>query len=281
MNIAIQGGKASFHDIAARQFFDKDITTLECSTFREVCELVKNGRADFGLMAIENSIAGSILNNYGLLQEYGHFITGEYKLRIKQNLMALPGQRLEDITLVRSHYMALLQCGEFLDQFPRIQVEKSHDTADSAREIREKELKGVGAIAGDYAAELYDLEILAESVETIKLNYTRFLVISTGRDKIVDKGPINKATLSFELPDEVGSLAQALKIIVDYQINLTKIQSIPIIGRPDQYTFYLDCVWNSDDNLKRCLVQLNKLIHNMRILGEYHNMEITYDHIKS
>lgn len=270
LNVAIQGGPASFHDIASHEFFDgKELNLHSCNTFRGVFEKLENEDVEFALVAIENSIAGSILENYSLLEEFGHFVCGEYKLRIKQNLMALPGQKIEDLKEVKSHYMALLQCKEYFSSYPTISLVKYVDTADSAKLIRDKKLKGIGAIASFRAAELYGLELLAESIETIKLNFTRFLVISKEKQFLYPKREINSATLSFELPHRVGALADALKVIVDNGVNLTKIQSVPIIGRPDNYTFYIDCSWNNDSNILNCYRGLKQIISKMTILGEY------------
>ncbi len=274
--IAIQGGPASFHDIASRNYYEEKVDLEYCKTFREVCEKVISGEVDQGLMVIENSIAGSILPNYSLIKEYGLFIAGEYKLRIVQNLMALPGQQISDIKLAKSHYMALLQCKEYFERHPHIVLEENHDTADSAKEIRENHEMGVAAIAGDLAAEIYNLEILSESIETNKLNFTRFWAVQKERFLSATN---NKATLSFELPNTVGALAEALKIIVDHGINLTKIQSIPLLGKPDQYTFYIDCIWSNQEQIKACYGQLYHLLTNLKVLGEYKNWEINYDHI--
>ncbi len=275
MKIAIQGGRASFHDIATRKFFTgKEIETIECNSFRAVCEELIEGKVEYALMAIENSIAGSILPNYALMREYHLNIVGEIKLPIKQNLMALPGQTIEDLAKVRSHYMALLQCNEYLSQYPHLEEEQSEDTADSAKAIREGNLKGIGAIAGEYAAEIYDLEILAEGIETIKQNYTRFFVLSRHKAPILPAEKLNKATIWFELKHEIGSLANALKVIVDNNVNLTKIQSLPIVGKPDQYTFYVDCVWNEYTDIKSCLSSLKKYISDITVLGEYIDWKI-------
>ncbi len=283
MRVAIQGGKASFHEIACRQYFEgEDIEIVECNTFRKVCALVQNGEVDNGMIAIENSIAGTILPNYGLIQEYKLRITGEIKLRIKQNLMALPGQKVSDIKKVSSHYMALQQCSEYLQTLSEdLELEEFYDTADSAKEIREYNLMGVAAIAGELAAELYDLEILAPGIETIKLNYTRFLILNKEQQNILPKEQLDKATLSFELPHRVGALAEILKLIVDNKLNLTKIQSVPIIGQPDEYTFFVDCMWENYGQYERCIAVLRNLVINPRILGEYKNWEINYDHIDS
>lgn len=282
MKIAIQGGKASFHEIASRAYFnDQSVEPIECNTFRKVCQLVQSGEVDAGLMAIENSIAGTILPNYSLLQEYELRVVGEIKIRVKQNLMALPGQKITDIKKVSSHYMALQQCSEYLQELPNIELEEFYDTADAAREIKLKSLNGVAAIASGRAAELYGLEVLSTSIETIKLNFTRFLVLSNKHQNVIEKEKLNKATLSFELPHRVGALADILKVIVDSELNLTKIQSVPIIGQPDEYTFYVDCMWDSYHQYERCLVQLRGLVINPRILGEYTNWEIDYDNINS
>ena len=270
LKVAIQGGDASFHDIASREFFsDHELSLDSCDTFRGVCEKLENEEVEFALLAIENSIAGSILENYSLIEEYGHFVCGEYKLRIKQNLMALPGQKVEDLTEVNSHYMALLQCKEFFSNYPDIRLVKYVDTADSAKNIAENKLMGIGAIASKRAAELYDLEILNPSIETIKQNYTRFLVLSKDKQFLYPKNEINIATLSFELPNKVGALATALKVIVDNKINLTKIQSVPIIGKPDNYTFYIDCTWDKSSNILNCYREFRRIISKMTILGEY------------
>lgn len=274
LKVAIQGGKASFHDIASNEFFNQPLEIIECETFRKVCQELESGNAEYALLAIENSIAGSILENYSLIQEFGHFVCGEYKLRIKQNLMVLPGQKIEDIKVVKSHYMALLQCSEFFDQYPHIRLEKYHDTADSARYIKENQKKREGAVAGEKAAELYGLEIIGESIETIKENYTRFLVLSKKKKFLYPKNEVNKATISFELPDRVGALAETLKAIVDNQINLTKIQSIPIVGRPDNYIFYLDCTWGDQASILNCYREMKSIITKMTILGEYKNHQL-------
>jgi prephenate dehydratase len=281
--IAIQGGVASFHDIATRKFFEgDDLEVVPCQTFEKVAQLVKEGTVDYGLMAIENSIAGSILLNYSLIEKYELFICGEYKLRIKHNLMALKGQKPADIKKVRSHYMALIQCSEFLEKHPEWEVEEYYDTADSAKLIKEKGLEGQGAIAGDLAAEIYGLDVLEESVETIKLNYTRFLVLSKSAEYQPNE-VTDKATISFELSDanEVGALAKTLQIVVKYKLNLTKIQSVPIIGKPDRYTFYIDCMWSDRADMMRCMVELRQFIHKITVLGEYKNYEIEDDYFSS
>ena len=276
MKIAIQGGQASFHHIAANKFFGHDVEIAEEATFEGLCSTIDSGDVDYGLMAIENSIAGTILLNYKLIEEYGLKIVGEYKLRIKQNLMALPGQKVEDLKKVRSHYMALAQCKEFLrlESQKHIEQVEYYDTADAAKLISDTQERGGAAIASEMAAEKYGLEIYAEEIETIKQNYTRFFVLAKDPKNypVVQKN--NKSTISFRLKHEVGSLAMALQAVVENNINLTKIQSVPIIGKPDEYTFYIDCLWSDIQDLKECLVGMRSSIDEMTILGEYQNMEV-------
>lgn len=266
MKIAIQGGDASFHDIAARKFFGEDVETVHCSTFRLLCEKLKRDEVDYAIMAIENSIAGTILQNYTLMRDYDFKIIGEIYLRIEMNLMAWPGVKIEDLSVVRSHYMALLQCEEFLSKYPNLKSQEYHDTADSARDIRLKEEKNIGAIASRYAAKLYKLDLLAEGIETEKKNFTRFLVLTTDRKYKVEQK--SKATLCFQLPNRVGALAEVLKIIVDNKINLTKIQSIPILGKPNEYTFYVDCEWENYQDFKNSIA-INSVVSELKIIGEY------------
>lgn len=278
MRIAIQGGNASFHDIAARNYFGADIETIQCSSFRKLCDVLKKKEADYAMMAIENSIAGSILGNYSLMREYRFKIIGEIQLRIEQNLMVLKGTRLEDIKKVRSHYMALLQCREFLNKHPQMQVEEYHDTADSAKAISEGKETEFAAIAGRYAAELYNLDIVAEGIETEKKNYTRFMVLSNNKKEKVEQ--VNKATLSFQLPNKVGALAEVLRIVVENNVNLTKIQSIPIVGRPNEYTFYVDCEFSDYNKFKRA-IEINSIVRELNILGEYKKGKMIHDYKKS
>ncbi|TAH26082.1 MAG: prephenate dehydratase [Cytophagales bacterium] len=244
MKISIQGGKASFHDIAAHHYFGNDITSIYRNTFKEVCDDLQSGIADFAVLAIENSIAGTILSNYALIKKYDFKIIGEIQLRIEMNLIALKGAKMEDIKVVRSHYMALLQCQQFLNQYPHIKVEEYHDTADSAKKIKEEHELGAAAIAGRMAADVYDLEVLESSIETEKKNFTKFFILT--RDKKYKVEQAEKATLSFQLPNRIGALAELLTLVVNNGINLTKIQSIPILGRPDEYDFFIECEWNKN-----------------------------------
>lgn len=278
MKIAIQGGKASFHEIAARRFFKEEIEIIECKTFKEVCKQLKSGNADFAAMAIENSIAGIILGNYSLIKEFDFKIMGEIELRIEQNLMALPGVKMEDIKKARSHYMALGQCEEFLSKYPDIKLEEYHDTADSAKDLKLNNERDIAAIASRYAAEYYGLNILAESIETDKKNFTKFLILTTNK-KVKIEGA-EKAILSFQLPNTVGALANMLKMVVDNNINLTKIQSIPIVGKPNEYTFYIECEWKNYEDFKKS-IEINSIVKDLKILGEFKKGQTINDYTQS
>lgn len=279
MRVAIQGGNASFHDIAARNYFPKISKVINCDTFKEVFECLKNDKADVAVLAIENAIAGSILGNYTLMKDYGFPIIGEIKLKIIMNLMALPGQKIEDLKIVRSHYMALMQCAEFLEKYPHIKIEEGVDTADSARDIRAENQVGVGAIAGMYAAELYNLEVLAESIETFKQNYTRFMII--GKTPNEDSEELEKATLSFQLHNEVGSLSKVLSLFNEFDINMTKIQSLPRLGFPDEYTFYVDCDWKEYNDFKESIKKIKTMVSDLQVLGVYKKGDVFYGNSSS
>lgn len=271
LKIAIQGGDGSFHDIAARHYFPHLNQTVQCTTFTSLCESLKNGEVDYAVIAFENTIAGTILGNYSLIQNYGFNIIGEVRLRIVMNFMALPGQTMQDIQVVRSHYMALLQCSEFLSQYPHIHVEEYYDTADAAKDIFQNQEKGAAAIAGRLAADLYDLEVMHSSVETFKENYTKFFVIT--KDKSLKAKNANKATISLRLPDDPGSLYKLLGIVYKYDVNITKIQSIPVLGRQDTYTFYLELDWDNEDAHNRVLREIQDYCFDLKILGQYQKGE--------
>jgi prephenate dehydratase len=275
--IAIQGGVASFHDIATSYFFEEEKELVCCKTFRDLCEQLKSGKADLATMAIENSIAGSILNNYVLIRQYGFHIIGEISLRIEQNLMALPGVKLEEVEVVRSHYMALGQCEEFILKHPNWISEEYYDTADSAKNLAadvKKEGRQIAAVASRKAAEVYGLTILGESIETVKENYTKFVILSRDKQKIAGA---NKATISFQLPDRVGTLSEMLQLIVKNNVNLTRIQSVPIIGKPGEYMFYVDCEWQNYEDWKRC-IGINSIAKDLKVLGEYKKGETIHDY---
>jgi prephenate dehydratase len=267
MKVAIQGGDASFHDIVAIHLFSEKAERVKCASFKELCQSLVSGQSDFAVMAIENTIAGSILPNYALIRSYGLKIIAEIKLRIILNLMALPGQKIENLVKVKSHYMALMQCAEFLSKYPNASIEEYYDTADAAKDIATRKLVGEAAIAPKYAAQLYHLELLAEGIETYKENFTRFLVLA--RPDYIYTGEKNKASLSFQLSDDVGSLAHVLTELERLGINLSKIQSLPLLGDPFKYSFYIDCEWATGIDFELALSQLQRMTNNLVVLGIY------------
>ena len=265
--IAIQGTQASFHEEAAFKFFGEDIKTIECASFKQTCEALKKGEADYAVMAIENSIAGSLLPNYTLLRDYQFSIVGEVYLPIQLHLLALPGVKFEDVQYVESHPIALRQCIDFIDEFPHLQVIESNDTAACARKIREQNLTDTVAIANQLAAKLYRLEILERRIESNNKNYTRFLILN--KEKLDLNTKINKASLSFQVGNAVGALAKVLQIFADRAINLTKIQSMPVLGKRNEYNFYVDIEWESDANYDMAINQVVKHTLNFTLMGEY------------
>ncbi|MBN2520086.1 MAG: prephenate dehydratase [Bacteroidales bacterium] len=268
--IAIQGGYGAFHEIAAMHYFENEkIEVVPGITFKDLFQNLKSRNADYGIMAIENMVAGSIIPNYKLLKESNMKIIGEIYLRIKQNLIALPGQTINDIKEVYSHPMAILQCQDFFEQYPHIKSIDSADTALSAKDIKENKLKGIGAIASDQAAKMYDLEILLESIESNKMNYTRFLILKdkNGGNACDDKA--NKASISFAVSHKIGSLSKVLSIFSFFNINLCKIQSFPIIGKEWEYLFYADLEIDDYETYKQALESAKPFMSQFKILGEY------------
>lgn len=275
MKIAIQGEKGSFHEVAARQFFAPDtIEIVPCSTFDMTINSVKRGDAEFAVMAIENARSGSILYNYTLIRESGLKVVGEHNLRVKQNLMALPGQAIEDIREIRSHPIALAQCMEFLNGYPGITLIECEDTAASARIICEKQLKGIAAIAAMNAAKIYGLKILSEGVETYKKNYTRFLTIGD-EGKIKSDG--NKISVCFSTGHKPGSLAAVLVILAQMDVNLSKIQSVPRLNGEWEYMFYLDLELSKIASPGMIEQALKKLTSNLEVLGVYNKDNVLYE----
>ncbi len=280
MKIAIQGGRASFHDITARYYFGEDIEIAECATFRELCNQLDSGLVDYAVMAVDNSIAASILPNYALIEEYGFKIIGEVYLQIKQYIMSVPETTQENIRWIMSHYMALNQCEEYLLKRPMMQRREYHDTADSAKYVKEHNSKDIAAIASKYASELYGLKLLEpESIETYKNNFTRFFILSKG-EKFKKDEVANKATISFRLTDKVGALSKVLQIIVDNEVNLTKIQSLPVFGTADEYRFHVDCEWNDYAKFRKSIA-INSIVEDLKILGEYKKGEFVNDYSRS
>ncbi len=270
--VAIQGIAGCFHDIAAREYFkDEEIEVVPCETFKDVFAELRKDPSMIGAVAIENTIAGSLLGNHKLLQESGLKIAGEQKLRIKHNLVALPGQKIEDIHEVHSHPIALMQCGDFLQQNKHIKAVESDDTASSARRVKQEGKTGVAAICGELAAEIYGLEILEKGIETNKRNFTRFLIVAdpwVAEDLNKGKSP-NKASLVFTLPHEEGSLAKVLSILSYYDLNLSKIQSMPLIGREWEYQFFISLSFKEYVKYTQALSAIVPLTKDLKILGEY------------
>ncbi|MFM6976015.1 MAG: prephenate dehydratase [Sphingobacteriaceae bacterium] len=264
--VAIQGTRASFHEEAAFKFFGTDIQTVECSSFKQTCDVLKEKDADYVVMAIENSIAGSLLPNYSLLRDYHFPIVGEVYLPIQLHLLALPGVKFEDIKYVESHPIAIRQCIDFIDEFPHLQVIESNDTAACAKKIRENNLTDTVAIANQLAAKLYGLEIMERRIESNKKNYTRFLILSNEKEYTE---VVNKASLSFQVSNDVGSLAKVLQILSEKQINLSKIQSMPVLGRRNEYNFYVDIEWEKHADYEGAISQVLKHSVNFTIMGEY------------
>lgn len=278
MRIAIQGVRGAFHEVAAREFFSgKDLDIVEKMTFEDVLDSVVDFESDFGMFAIENTIAGTIHANLNLLRQKDVKICGEIFIRIKQNLAALPGVSIEDLAEVRSHYMAINQTRQFFRKYPHIRLVECEDTALALRQVSEGRLEHVGAIGGELAAGLYGLNIVADGIETNKKNYTRFFVISRTADAYVEN--YNKASLNIVLGNQLGSLAQILSIISYYGIDLTKIESLPILGQPLNYMFYIDVRFSDKNRYQNMLTAIRPLIQGLSILGEYEEGEQSWAQI--
>lgn len=265
--VAIQGIKASFHEEAAFKFFGRDIETIECSSFKQTCEMLENDKADYVIMAIENSIAGSLLPNYTLIREYGFAIVGEVYLAIRLHLLALPGVKFEDIKMATSHPIAIRQCEDFFDEYPNIKVIEGSDTAASAKKIRDGELKDTVAIANTLAGETYGLVALEKRIESNKKNFTRFLILK--KDKTESVKGANKASICFQVGHYAGALSHVLQIFASHEVNLTKIQSMPVLGRRNEYYFYVDLEWKNIENYDAAIRKALKLSTNFNIMGEY------------
>lgn len=272
--VAIQGYRGCFHEQAARQFYSargEDVSIVESPTFDGLFKLVTSGEADAAVMAIENTISGGLIPNFELLRSNSYKIKGEVYIPIHQNLMALPGQKVSDIREVRTHYMAINQTRQYFERnCPWIKMVESEDTAKSAIDIAAGGLKGVGAVASELAAEQNGLEILARSIETYRQNFTRFLVLD---DSVtVPRKEIRKASLCFTLPHKPGSLAQVLTILSFYEMNLTRIQSLPIPGQEWQYFFYADIKFAEYARYRQALRAVRPLMEGLNILGEYKSL---------
>ena len=272
--IAIQGIEGSFHDIAAHRFFEgEQVELVCCDTFEEMFARLKAEKDLLGLMAIENTIAGSLLHNYELLRESGMTIVGEHKLRIKHSIMCLPDEDWEDITEVNSHPVALMQCRQFLSLHPELKKVETTDTAGAAADISRERRHGHAAICHRDAADIYGMKVLQEGIETNKHNFTRFLVLAQPEKAttIRNTRPIDKASLVFTLPHEEGSLSAILSVLSFYKLNLTKIQSLPIIGQEWQYMFYIDLSFNEERRYRQALNAITPLTRELKQLGIYGN----------
>lgn len=271
--VAIQGGLGSYHDIAAHQYFgQEEVDPVCCAEFEDVFSIVQHDSNVIGMLAIENTIAGSLLHNNELLRQSGAQIIGEYKLRISHCFVCLPEDDWNSITEVNSHPIALMQCREFLSKHPQYKAVECEDTARSAQIIREKNLRGQAAICSEAAAELFGMKILEKGIETNKHNFTRFLVIADPwqADRYHENlRTINKASMVFTLPHVEGSLSQVLSILSFYKINLTKIQSLPIIGHEWEYQFYVDVEFDDYLRYKQSIAAVIPLTKQFKILGEY------------
>jgi prephenate dehydratase len=296
--IAIQGIRGSFHHQVAQEYFEQQCDLDECMSFTALVKSLLENKAQKGVMALENSIAGSIIPNYALIDRNNLHIIGEYYLDIHMNLMALKGQKLEDIKEVHSHPMALLQCADFFLQYPNIKLVESADTAESARRIHEQNIVGIAAIASPIAAEMYDLEIVSAGIHTIQSNKTRFVIVKTQNKELpkeetdfneaslntknINKSvlsvhnksiemteKINKASIKFELDDTPGSLATILNVMNNSKLNLTKIQSMPIIETPFQYSFFVDVIFEKYKHFEKAKKILELMTTHFKVLGEY------------
>jgi prephenate dehydratase len=275
IKVVIMGGYGTFHEIAAHNYFKEvEVEIITSESFDDMFRMMKEGVAHHAISAIENSVAGSILPNYQLIKESGFLITGEIYLRISQNLVALSWQSIDDLLEVYSHPMAILQSKQFFDKYPHIKLVDGRDTAGCMRNISINRLKGVGAIGSRLAAEKYGLEILSANIETNKKNYTRFLIMTDSEHLLSDFATVNKASISFALSHEIGSLAKVLSIFSYFNINLSKIQSMPIIGKDWEYQFYVDIEFLDMEKYRQSLVSVAPFISDFRQLGIYRKGEV-------
>lgn len=268
--IAIQGIRGSFHHEVVQKYFSSTAEVIECMSFDSAVENLLEHQTDSMVMALENSIAGSIIPNYALIDNHNLSIVGEYYLDIQHNLMALKGETLATIKEVHSHPMALLQCKVFFKDYPHIKMVEAKDTAEVAKQVSENNIKGIAAIASKNAASLYHLDILAESIQTIKHNETRFVIVKRENNNLERKG-VNKASLKFELDHKRGSLATILNVMSDCKLNLTKIQSLPKIETPWKYAFFVDVTFDTHKDYEKAYAIMQIMAENFKVLGEYKN----------
>lgn len=273
IRVAIQGIKGSNHHQVVEDYYTSDVELVECLSFHALADMLLSGKAEQGVMAIENSIAGSIIPNYALVCENHLHIIGEHYLNIHHHLMALPGQGISDIYEVRSHPMALLQCREFLKTQPHIKMVEDVDTAETAQRIHREKLKGIAAIAPEMAAALYSLEVVARDIQTIPNNATRFIVVKT-TNQVLPSKDIDKASLRFITDHKRGSLATVLNVMSDCNLNLTKIQSLPVIETPWKYSFFVDVTFDDYADFEKAKSLISILTEDFQLLGEYKNARV-------
>jgi len=271
--VAIQGVKGSFHHIVSQDYFGEQTAVNECLSFDETVEALLSGKTEAAIMALENSIAGSIIPNYALIDANNLHIVGEHYLDIQHNLMALPNQTIQDVKEVYSHPMALLQCKAFFKNYPHIKLVEDKDTAEVAQRISQGKIKGIAAIASSLAASIFKLDILAESIQTIKHNETRFAIVRQNNSEI-PKTEINKASIKFELDHKRGSLAAILNVMSDCKLNLTKIQSLPKIETPWLYAFFVDVTFDSYKDFEKVKTIIEIMATHFKVLGEYKNAKL-------
>ena len=275
--VTIQGVAGCYHDAAARAYFHpQEIDTVPCDTFNSMFETLETDASLLGILAIENTIAGALLQNHELLRKSNLTIIGEYKMRISHVLAALKGQLIQELSEVNSHPMALMQCEQYLRKHPNLRIVEKTDTAGSAKDISENNLIGHAAVCGEFAANLYNLEILDKGIETNKRNFTRFLILAdplVAQELKPKDEELNKASIVFTLPHTQGALSKILTIFTFYDMNLSKIQSMPIIGREWEYRFYVDITFDSFVRYRQALDAVRPLLNDFKVLGEYKECE--------
>ncbi len=272
--VALLGIAGSFHEDAASRYFAEPIEILECHSFKQICDKVDKDEADYAVLAIENSIVGSLLNNYALVRDYHLRIIGEIYIHIQMNLMVNPGVKKEDIKEIHSIPVALKQCTDYIEEhFKSAKLKERSDTATAAKDLKSSGDVHAAAIGNERSAKIYGLEILEKGIETNKMNYTRFLILSKHSNPKVQG---NKASISFKVGHFCGALSRVLDIFTENQINLAKIQSIPILGKPNEYSFHVDLEWSSYENYEKAIHLVLKNVSSLAILGEYCRAEIPF-----
>jgi prephenate dehydratase len=272
-NIAIQGSVASFHDQAAKKFFGNEINVVECGSFREVCDRLSKNLVDYGIIAIENKVAGTILLNYQLIEQYDLNIIGETYLPVELFLLVKKGMKLTDVKEIISHPMALGQCQDFLSSLEDVKVTEYKDTAESAKLVIKNSDSGIAVIAGQTVADHYELEKITDNICDEKINFTRFYIMTKGNFNIENP---DKASVNLISKSAIGSLSEILLVFKKYQINLSKIQSVPIPNNTEQYIFHLDLEFENRENLDNSLLEVKKLAEKLKILGIYKSSNLIH-----